>query len=148
MASKEAAISVNFQDELENESGAGIQSGVVITNPETAIEADEKENAVKMALFNLPTIERNILLAHYGFNGNPMSMREIAENFKLTTQQVKVYHQNAINALYNCKELDAFANKESREHCLFDNLLFFPVAEEDSDDSDFDFFSFGKEGLI
>ena len=149
LASKEAAISVNFQDELENESGASYQVGTTITNPETAIEISERERTVKAALENLSEIEKTILLCHYGFDGKRMSMREIAENLGITTQQVKIYHQNAINTLYNCRELDTYSNKKSRERCLFDNLLFFPIAaeEDDEDAFTFDLASFIKEEI-
>lgn len=134
LASKEAAISVNFQDELENE--PGVSSGVatsMICNPETAVEVAEKESIISNAINSLSPIEREIILDYYGFNGDRLSLREIAENLGITTQQAKVYHQSAISSLYFNSSLDEYANKTVKNNWLFDNLITFPAPETEEE---------------
>lgn len=139
LASKEAAISVNYQDEFKN--ATDLDSGSNVENyyqPEKIMMEEERSDALKSALTVLTEIEKNIILAHYGFYGPAISFKEIGKTLKLPTSTVKKYHQLAINKLKDSELKDFFSDKYSSESWLEDDFDFFPEVIEDVETEFFD----------
>lgn len=102
LASQEAAINVNFQEEFENSTGEEAKAANnSYMNPERYMESKELVEAVERELNLLTQQERTVIMLSIGFEGEPLSPKQISMKTAMSLDTVKALRQNAINKLHS-----------------------------------------------
>lgn len=102
LASQEAAINVNFQEEFENSTGEEAKAANnAFMNPERYTESKELSEAIERELNMLTQPERTVIMLSVGFEGDPLSPKQISMKTGMSLDTVKALRQNAINKLHS-----------------------------------------------
>ena len=143
LAAQEASINVNYQDEFENETTESAPTvGGMFVSPELSLEQKDMSDSIMEALEELNDKEKQIMLLHYGFEGSPMSIKNIAATMGLSQDVVKLYHQRAISKLQFSKLRDMYDNKYKSPAWL-EEAEFFPESEDEME-----IVEFSLDGLL
>ena len=137
LASKERAISVNYQDELANETNtdAPVVGHIANSdNPEFELLKNEQKNAVAKAMLEcLTENERFVLLHRYGFTEKNMTHSAIAKELGITVNESKATQQRALNKLRKSFLGDMYNDTYNHEVWLSEGIEFFPDASANDD---------------
>ncbi len=137
LKSKEAAISVNYQDSVKNfseDDGLATITHTETTNPEKHCMLDaEKQEIARVINETLTDSEKFVILARYGFNGNQQSHSQIAKALGITVLESKALQQRALNKLRNSSLNEWFGDAYASDSWLEDDIEFFPESESEAD---------------
>lgn len=135
LKSKEAAISVNYQDSVKNfseDDGLATITHTETTNPEKHCMLDaEKQEIARAINETLTDDEKYVILARYGFNGVQQSHFQIAKDLDITVLESKALQQRALNKLRNSSLSEWFSDSYANDSWLEDDIEFFPESEDD-----------------
>lgn len=142
LASQEASISVNYQDEFENSSDEDVPSANNnFMNPEHYLEQKALSEAIADAMDELTSDEKKIIIMHYGFEGAAMTFRQISENTGFPMDKIKILHQSAINKMHSAK-LGMLYDDKYKSLPGIEVYEFMPESEEEAEIVDFSFDDF------
>lgn len=134
LASKEKAISVNFQDELANETTSDspiIGHLAVNDNPESEYMKKEQAEQIARALNEcLTENERFVIMNRYGFTDKSMTHPQIAKALGITVNESKAMQQRALNKLRKSFLGKTYNDTYNHKTWLSEAIEFFPEPEE------------------
>ena len=96
----EASVSLNVQigDEEGDELG-DLLTDESAPDPFRATDAEVRREAIRRALSTLEDRERHVLESRFGFDGDPSTLQEIADELGLTRERVRQLERQALNRL-------------------------------------------------
>lgn len=132
LASQEAAISVNYQDEFAGvaDDSPYIAKNAAFKSPEEELEEQDLIDVLSEAMQKLTNEEREAISMRFGLEGSPMSIRQIANELEIAQGTVKLYIQRALTKLRTSKLREMYDDKYKSPAWL-EEIDFFPEAEED-----------------
>jgi RNA polymerase primary sigma factor len=97
----------------ESDSSLGDIVAVESGSPEQEVHVSLEHDAVRRAVSQLPTREREVVKMRFGLNGDPdpQSLEQIGRHLGLTRERVRQIEREALNLLAMNREIDAVAGR-------------------------------------
>lgn len=141
LASKEKAISVNYQDELANETddeNSVVGYSGVGHNPENVIIKNEQVEMIAKALDTcLTEQEKYVIISRFGFTDKVKTHPQLAKELGITVNESKATQQRALNKLRKSFLGDAYKDTYQSSTWLSEAIEFFPMDTDSDDDVEF-----------
>jgi len=142
LASQEAAINVNYQDQFENSSDDDAPSITgEFSNPEKYLESKLLHEAIAEAINELNKNEKLVIVSLYGLEGEAKSIKQISEETGMSQSMLKTIRQEAINKLYSSKLRELYDDRYKGLEGV-ETYEFMPPCEADIDIVEFTFEDF------
>lgn len=95
---KHSSLDANIHED-DSPKMSDTMTGGTFENPDDVLMKESKSWDIERVLSKLTPIERNILKMHYGFNGEGMTLSDIAFRTKYTTERIRQIRERALKKL-------------------------------------------------
>ena len=72
---------------------------VLAVDPTAAVEEYDRRRAIERALQRLPEVDRRVVCLRFGFDGRPMTLREVGQMLEVTPERVRQLQARALRRL-------------------------------------------------